>query len=365
MCTVAEHVVYAGLGGFVLATGILAWLTGGYALYTIMAPTDGGASLGAALSATVFGAFWGAMIFNLDRYIVASSSKGDGKESISFTELKNAAPRMVLALVIGLVMSTPLELRIFQREIEVELAKRRKDRAAEIVRVDSVRAATERRSADSALTKINMELDSLQSIATRLEQDYANEATGAAGTGKAGMGPIAAMKQKQASDARARFDETLKRKDPERIELSAKQRALDADLRRSSASADSVSRQLGGLIDRIEIAHDKGGAITWIVRLLIILLEIIPVLSKLMYRTGPYDVLLEHVRAIIPARLGAGRETFDIVSDGRLVTRSVDSFPLARIVYDRATAALSSLRTDVSSPAPSSPPDGTEDVDRA
>ena len=54
---------YAAIGATVLSTAVLASLSGGYAMYTTFKSTP---------KAFVFGVVWGAIIFNLDRYIVSS-----------------------------------------------------------------------------------------------------------------------------------------------------------------------------------------------------------------------------------------------------------------------------------------------------
>ena len=60
---------------------------------------------------------WGMMIFNLDRYIVS----GMRKKSNFLKEFAMAAPRIVLAVFIGIVIATPLELKLFESEINAEL----------------------------------------------------------------------------------------------------------------------------------------------------------------------------------------------------------------------------------------------------
>ena len=64
-CPKYDHVKYQGLGGVVLATGMLAFLSGSYAFYTIFSPkTD--TALNASLNvhtptvvqAVVFGVLW-------------------------------------------------------------------------------------------------------------------------------------------------------------------------------------------------------------------------------------------------------------------------------------------------------------------
>ena len=99
---------YLGIGATVFFTGVFAALAGFYALYTVFQ------SWGIAL---VFALLWGAMIFNLDRFIVSSMRK---KEQ-GLSEWKLALPRLVLALLLAVVISKPLELKLFEREINRKL----------------------------------------------------------------------------------------------------------------------------------------------------------------------------------------------------------------------------------------------------
>lgn len=116
-----EHSKYFGIGGTILFTAVMATLAGGYAFYTAFYDPDN--PLSSTLTAVVFGIFWGSLIFNLDRYIVSTFGVGDGKKTISWGEFKSALPRMLMAMVLGFVIATPLEIKIFNKEIEVELEK--------------------------------------------------------------------------------------------------------------------------------------------------------------------------------------------------------------------------------------------------
>ena len=99
---------YAGIGATIFFTGIFASLAGAYALYTVFDNY---------IAATLFGIVWGLMIFNLDRYIVSSMRKeGNFKK-----EFYTALPRIVLAVFISLVIAKPLEMRVFEKEINSEL----------------------------------------------------------------------------------------------------------------------------------------------------------------------------------------------------------------------------------------------------
>ncbi|MDC1188611.1 DUF4407 domain-containing protein [Flavobacteriales bacterium] len=116
-----EHSKYFGVGGTVLFTAMMATLAGGYGFYTAFGSDE--ATVADSVTAIFFGVFWGALIFNLDRYIVSTFGVGDGKKSISWNELVSALPRVIIAIVLGLVISTPLEIKIFEKELEVGLEK--------------------------------------------------------------------------------------------------------------------------------------------------------------------------------------------------------------------------------------------------
>ena len=85
--TYSDHVKYATLGGIVCSTGFMAAMAGGYAFYVIFSPKVSAisSSVDGALTSTtdiptvlmsiVFGIIWGLIIFNIDRFIVASTGK--------------------------------------------------------------------------------------------------------------------------------------------------------------------------------------------------------------------------------------------------------------------------------------------------
>ena len=106
--TYADQVKYACLGGVILATGGMAALAGGYAFYTIFEPKDDALNsrditdIVTAVKAVFFGLIWGLIIFNIDRFIVTSTGKGDGTEKITFDEFKGAIPRIIMGAIIGL-----------------------------------------------------------------------------------------------------------------------------------------------------------------------------------------------------------------------------------------------------------------------
>ena len=111
----SEHSKYAGLGGTILATFVLAALSAGYAIYSVFDKTAG-------LWASGFALIWGLIIFNFDRLLVATMRKyGVSRRR----QLYIALPRIALALLIGVTIARPLEPKIFEKEIDVQVAANR------------------------------------------------------------------------------------------------------------------------------------------------------------------------------------------------------------------------------------------------
>ena len=124
----SDYAKYAGIGGTILFTALMAALSGGYALNFVF---DNQAI------AVAFGIFWGLLIFNLDRFIV-NTMYSDGKHTISWGELKSGLPRIIMAILLGIVISTPLELKIFYKEIDAQMQVNMKNQVDEYVREDKV-----------------------------------------------------------------------------------------------------------------------------------------------------------------------------------------------------------------------------------
>ncbi len=82
--------------------------------------------------------FWGLLIFNLDRFIV-NTMYSDGKVTIGWQELKSGMPRIIMAIFLGIVISYPLELKIFDDEIQVKIEEMKGERLRQYIAVDQQR----------------------------------------------------------------------------------------------------------------------------------------------------------------------------------------------------------------------------------
>lgn len=124
-----DYAKYAGIGGTILFTALMACFSGGYALSYVF---------GNFWIGLIFGIFWGLLIFNLDRFIV-NTMYSDGKHTISWDEIKSGLPRIVMAIFLGIVISYPLELKLFDDEIQVKIDELKQDRLRSFIQIDQNR----------------------------------------------------------------------------------------------------------------------------------------------------------------------------------------------------------------------------------
>ncbi len=275
---------YAGMGATIFFTGLFASLAAGYALYTVF---------DRVWAAALFGLIWGLMIFNLDRYIVSSMRK-EGKFR---RELSMATPRIILAIIISIVIAKPLELKIFEKEIDPELvimeqeAYGRQDdqvRSRYLPFQDSLKV--ERASLLTALAEKSRVRDELVRIAQE-------EADGTGGSRRRNLGPIYKVKKADADKAQQELAEMT-------VQYGARIQVLENALKESETAMNedltSMERtRLNGpaaRMDALSRLTEKSAAIQWadwFIILLFIAIETSPVVVKLISPKGPFDNLLK------------------------------------------------------------------------
>lgn len=283
---------YLGIGGTIFFTGLLATFSAGYALFTIF---------DSYFLAVLFGLVWGLMIFNLDRYIVSSMKSKGG----FFADFGIALPRLAMAVLLALVISKPLELKIFEKEIDAELIvmeqetfKAQEDRVN--ARFSEQIATTERE-----ITNLQAEISAKTETRNAAVAAALAEADGSGGSGIRNMGPIYRAKKATADNAQADLEATIAALQPQ---IDTKQTAL-SDLRTTAASTITGLERgaFGGLaarIDALDRLSNRSEAIllaSIFITLLFIAIETAPIFTKLISPRSPYDHLLhehEHVFAM-------------------------------------------------------------------
>lgn len=278
-----ESSKYVGIGATVLFTGILAALAGGYALYTVFDNW---------VPAVIFGLIWGSMIFNLDRYIVSSMKK----EGSPWKEFRTAVPRILLAVLLALVISKPLELKMFEKEINGELVLM--EQALFKKQEDTVKARFL-----PGIELLNQEISQLKTEVTdkelkrdELRMAAQQEADGTGGSLRRNLGPIYAVKKQDADRVEQELT-ALKSKNDSMV--AGKQREV---VQMQAAYNDEITglqrEKYDGLAARIDALGNltqKSEPIYWtniFLILLFVAIETAPVFVKLIGSKGPYDDLL-------------------------------------------------------------------------
>ena len=334
-CPYSDRVKFQGLGGVVLTVGVLAFFSGAYAFYTVFSPKDATA-LGERVAhvpsmaiAAAFGLVWALIIFNIDRFIIASTGKGDGTDKITMQEFTNALPRFGMALIIGLCLSKPLEIKILESEIESALESEQKEFLATL-NLQSEKLITNERAAgrekiDTAQKRIDdnegvLEKRRLEILLQRKNLEL--EAEGKTGSGAAGRGPAWRDKRDNLDRLEADLErdrDAMSKKNvlvgDELKEGKAALALLDDKLAKDKASNLQVARHLDGLMKRIQISHEIGGLIPIAIMLLLLCIEAGPIFFKLMIIKGAYDYLDENQKRLVRARAGIEPDA-RVVSDG-------------------------------------------------
>ena len=307
--TYSDQVKYFCLGGIVIATGVMAALAGGYAFYTIFEPKgsalDSAIHIPTVIISILFGSIWGLIIYNIDRFIVTSTGKGDGTEAITAQELKSAIPRIIMGMIIALTISKPIEIRMFKSEIDQALFQKQQA----IKEQDKLEA---QKSFQRDIDKLESKKDSLNTVINTLEQRYYNletiaqqELDGTGGSGVANPGPIYQAKKANAINAKQRWL-SVKTSNVRQIFL------LDSDIRRLEIEkqnkvkyAEQKADKLDGLLERLKLAHKIAGFwISLFITLLFMVIELTPIFFKMMLIKGPYDYMDENVKELARAEAG-------------------------------------------------------------
>jgi len=316
--TYSDQIKYMCLGGIVFATGAMAGLAGGYAFYTIFSPkasdvldktkvlventnyipTD---PLTVILS-IIFGIIWGLMIFNIDRFIVTSTGKGDGTEKITWDEFKSAIPRIIMGAIIAITISKPIEIRMFKTEIDLAVHKQQEKEKEEGITQANANYETKVKEAKQKAQGIQSLIEQKEGAVSELRREVSNEITGKNKNGAA-YGPRAEQLERQAEIIELQIAEL--KKSPQYQNTISEIEKFNKEKKIAIADAEKKAATLDGLLIRIQKAHEVAGwEITLFITLLFLSIELTPIFFKLMLNKTPYDYLAENRDDLIRAENG-------------------------------------------------------------
>ena len=289
-CSNGEQNKYAGIGATVFFTAVMATIAGSYALYTVFDNI---------YTSIFFGLIWGLLIFNLDRFIVSTIKKSDSK----IKELLQALPRIVLALIIAIVISKPLELKLFEKEInQVLLTEKNQmtlDNKTQIAQLFSPEIA-----------KINTEIDVLKAAILSKENStndlyntYIAEAEGRKGTKLLGKGPVYQEKREKHDASLLALKELQKENFGKINEKEIAIASLIENQKLVEAKTQPIISNFDGLMARVNALGKLPALPSFFIFLLFLAIETSPIIAKLLASRGEYDYKLEDNETAIKTRV--------------------------------------------------------------
>lgn len=287
--TPSEWNKFAGIGGIVLFTAVFATLSAGYAMFTVF--DDLWVSSG-------FAVLWGLMIFNLDRYIVSSIKK----TGTWWNQILMALPRLILAAFLGIIISKPLELKIFEKEVNKQLntiiQRNKTQLQAEMngrILQQSGPFETEKKQISSKIADYQKSYDS---AAVELEKEILGKESGLT-SGKVGFGSNAKRKAELKEQRRQDLENYQKQIAPRLEYLDKEISKVYTNIETERNKTETFEDKFNGFAARLQALDELGkntpiiGIAAAFIMGLFICLEISPVLVKLISAVGPYDYLLE------------------------------------------------------------------------
>ncbi len=285
-CTNGEQNKFVGIGATVFFTAMMAFIAASYALYTVFD------NLAAAV---FFGFVWGLLIFNLDRYIVSTIKKTGN----IMDEIIQASPRILLAVIIAVVISKPLELKIFEKEINQVLLEQKNDFT--LANKEQIALQYEPLVEDLKLQnqELQNEIDKKESEVNALYDTYIAEAEGREGTMLLGKGPVYKEKRDKHDTMLAELQD-LKQTNKSRIEANeAQMAALDLEYNQQVDSSQPIIDNFDGLMARVNALGELPWFPSFFIFLLFLAIETSPVFAKLLSPQGEYDIKFNEAEDVI------------------------------------------------------------------
>ena len=335
-CSKSEQYKYAGIGAVVLFTAIMATISASYALFTIFENQ---------ITSIGFGIIWGLMIFNLDRFILTTlKRKGVLKEEktaeyihemasrsivmgqVSAPDKKRyrsipvmqAVPRLLLAVVIAIVISKPLEMKIFEKEIDQIILE--EQNALSLANRDQIGSLynPQMEAMSAEVVRLRDEINQKEIENNELYATYIAEAEGRAGTGLIGKGPVYEEKREK-HDASLAELQAIKQANGEKIaSLETQIAALQLEYDNAVSNTQPVIDNVDGLMARLVALHKLPQTPSMFIMLLFLIIETAPIIAKLLAPAGEYEELLANVEDEKLAVYQLGRMKNKIYADIKL-----------------------------------------------
>lgn len=274
-CTRVARMTQTSLGIMVALTGVLAFFSGSYAMFTAFENRPW-----APLVAVPFGLLYSFIIIMFDREIVGAQDK------------RAVWIRLPLAIVIGFIVAVPLELRLLKDSIEKRLlVSSQADN-----QVLSGRMQNKLDELDARKKELQGDVKRYRDEVNAWNKVMEEETVGrvrAGRTGKAGQGPAYDEAKRNRDDNQAtlaRYEAELSKHEASEAQLKQALRVEYEDWRIPQAM-DFLARYEA--LDQLKANSAGAFAISWGLRIFFILIEIFPALLKLFLPYNEYNAIVE------------------------------------------------------------------------
>ena len=304
-CPESEVRKYKLLGMAILVPALLGVFSGGYAVYT---------TFQSFTAAAIVGIVWGFIILTIDRVLVLTYRPK--QHAVDNFLNPGLWLRFGLAIAIALTISKPIEMRLFEDTIQEQIALQTDDRIAEeqepyIAQIDSINREilATREASNEERDALDRELVKQRQKMERLQSGFLAEMDGSGGTLQRGIGPIAAQKRVQLENAEEELwyleDRVKLRKEELKEELAAftaiRQREIRGLEKRAANRAEAIqSVAASDMLARLNALHALGETHPtvkysgWLITLLFVFIELIPLMAKAFMRDGAYSFYVEN-----------------------------------------------------------------------
>jgi hypothetical protein len=270
---------YTVIGYTVMATWLFATLAWGYFFSTLF--DDILIILPAAL-------FFGFIILTIDRGLIAGLNSNGGKNKWLSLSL-----RLLLALTIGFFISQPVVLMLFEKDIDAHLPVVKEKKIAAYTKQVRDENAVVLQQAKAEIDRIRNEQKVKEQEILDLKNAYIRETDGTGGSGKIGEYTIARVKKMAYLKAEEDLIAWKRSVQPALDSALAKEKITEATIQQRIAEFDKGLTD--GFLTRIEtlddlmLVHPPVKYRYRLVIMLIMMIELMPLLTKLMMPSGLYE----------------------------------------------------------------------------
>ena len=308
-CSNGEQNKYAGIGATVFFTAVMATLAASYALYTVFDNI---------YASIFFGLIWGLLIFNLDRFIVSTIKKSNSK----WKELLQATPRIILAMIIAMVISKPLELKIFEKEINAVLLEEQNEMTLKNKEQIAKQFEPEIAQLNNGIKLLKDEIATKETEVDALYDTYIAEAEGREGTKLLGKGPVYQEKRDKHDAALLELNQLKQDNGQKVLNNEAAIAQLQADWKQAELNSQPTISNFDGFMARIGALDKLPWLPSFFIFLLFLAIETAPIFAKLVSPKGEYDHKLEDQETAIKNWVAQQVHQRDVLLDADVVVNS-------------------------------------------